>query len=146
VSIGEYDEVIQEYGSEDLNLYARFLWAGMAPVGFSGTLVRAISHDDDLRMRFFNIKHKKTSDRINLCYLKALEGFLQKGLFPSFGARRQIYKLVATWVQNEVALGPENCELRLNFSSRQVDSGVEHYLSYTLKLGEEVQKSEIVIS
>lgn len=56
--IGGYDEVLEGWGGEDMDLYHRLRLVGDLEYGFPAHFVRAISHDDQERFEFDTIKDK----------------------------------------------------------------------------------------
>jgi hypothetical protein len=66
--IGGYDEVMQGWGKDDEDLYARLVMAGVRYVGFPGELVQAIKHSDDERVAHYDVKDRWLSESINHVY------------------------------------------------------------------------------
>ena len=66
--IGGYDEVFQNWGGEDLDLYDRLLRRGLRRQTISHDLVQAIVHDDLLRVQHFAVKSSNVSHVVNTLY------------------------------------------------------------------------------
>ncbi len=135
--IDGYDEVIQGWGAEDLDLNARLGLLGLAEAGFPGQLVRSLSHNDELRVKFYDIKRKEISATINKRYLDVKYDLMKLlGQFPSLEMRRHIYLSVGDWVAKAVANAGKRCEIRFNFRELGIPpSGtVQSSLTYSLRM------------
>ena len=92
LDIGGYDEVIQGWGKEDEDFYARLVMAGVRYVGFPGDMVEAVKHSDPERVAHYDVKDHWLSASINHVYCRAkvdLMLLLQAPL--SLDIRRQLY-------------------------------------------------------
>jgi len=69
-AIGGYDEAFFGWGGEDDDLLARLAMRGCAAVGFPGSLLDEIPHDDDARVRFHAVKDRRVQHRINMLYIQ----------------------------------------------------------------------------
>src|SRR5204863_1460168 len=69
--LGGFDEILQNWGGEDEDLYSRFLWRGLQQKEFPQELVQAIEHDDALRTQHFSVKIAFLSQSVNLLYRTA---------------------------------------------------------------------------
>lgn len=69
-AIGGYDEAFLGWGGEDDDLLARLTMRGCAAAGFPGSLLGEISHDDDARVRFHEVKDRRIQHRINMLYIQ----------------------------------------------------------------------------
>lgn len=70
-AVGGYDEAFQGWGGEDDDLRARLVALGRMPAGFPSSLVDEIPHDDEVRVRFYEIKNRALQHRINMLYFQA---------------------------------------------------------------------------
>lgn len=68
--IGGYDDIIQGWGGEDDDLYARLQMAGSRPAGFPGRLMAGIDHGEIDRVKHYAIKDRLLSQRINALYIR----------------------------------------------------------------------------
>jgi hypothetical protein len=64
VRAGGYDIVIQGYGGEDADLYARFRLLGFTEMPFPTELLRPLIHGDKLRVQHFCVKDPRVSEAI----------------------------------------------------------------------------------
>jgi hypothetical protein len=111
-----YDEVMQGWGAEDKDLRNRLVWLGLAPDGISENLVRAISHDDSLRTKFYDLKDRNVSGVLGELYLNVKSDLTRLlGQLPSLSVRQQIHNLVSNWVTSAYAAPGKTCELKLVF-------------------------------
>jgi hypothetical protein len=95
LDIGGYDEVIQGWGEEDEDLYARLVMAGVHEGGFPGELVEAMKHSDTERVAHYDLKNHWLSASINHVYCRAkidLMLLLQEQL--SLDVRKRLYAQV----------------------------------------------------
>lgn len=68
--IDGYDNIIQGWGGEDDDLYARLQMAGVRPAGFPGHLITGIDHGETDRVKHYAIKDRLLSQRINALYIR----------------------------------------------------------------------------
>lgn len=93
--IGGYDEVIQGWGKDDEDLYARLVMAGVNYVGFPGELVHAMKHSDDERVAHYDVKDRFLSESINHVYCRAKIDLMQLLRMPlELDVRKRLYKQV----------------------------------------------------
>ncbi|HEX4197177.1 MAG TPA: glycosyltransferase [Caulobacteraceae bacterium] len=92
---GGYDEAMEDYGSEDVDVLARLMIAGLAEVGFPSEGLVAIAHDHALRTRFHRVANLDLSASINGFYLTAKNDLLRQGVVLDLEARRKLYADVA---------------------------------------------------
>ncbi len=71
LGVGGYDEVYQNWGGEDRDLYDRFCFHGLKQAGYPDHLVNAIHHDDELRVAHFAVTSPRLSQTVNLLYRAA---------------------------------------------------------------------------
>ena len=69
--IGGYDEVIEGWGKEDEDLYARLVMAGVRCLSFPGELVHAVTHSDTERVAHYDLKNHWLNASINHVYCRA---------------------------------------------------------------------------
>lgn len=65
---GGYDEACSGWGGEDLDLYDRLEFHGLARAGFPASLVSALPHSDAERTRHHAERSKEFSNSVNLLY------------------------------------------------------------------------------
>ncbi len=97
--IGGYDEVMQGWGKDDEDLYARLVMAGVRYVGFPGELVQAIKHSDDERVAHYDVKDRSLSESINHVYCRVKIDLMQLLHTPlELDLRKRLYVQVHTQV------------------------------------------------
>jgi glycosyltransferase involved in cell wall biosynthesis len=97
--VGGYDEVIQGWGKDDEDLYARFVMAGLNYVGFPGELAHPIKHSDAERVAHYDVKDHWLSESINHVYCRAKIDLMQLLHVPlDLDVRRRLYNQVHTSV------------------------------------------------
>lgn len=103
---GGYDEVFSCWGVEDDDLYARLGSMRLKQVSFPATLLRAIAHDDESRVRYYEIKDRELSHRVNVCYM-ALKQDLQalSGIAPAIELRRALHAEVSRVLVQSLPVG-----------------------------------------
>jgi hypothetical protein len=93
--IGGYDEVIQGWGKDDEDLYARLVMAGVRYIGFPGELVQAMKHSDAERVAHYDVKDRWLSESINHVYCRAKIDLMQLLHVPlDLDVRRRLYAQV----------------------------------------------------
>lgn len=93
--VGGYDEVIQGWGKDDEDLYARLVMAGVRYVGFPGELVQAMAHSDAERVAHYDLKDRWLSESINHVYCRAKIDLMQILHVPlDLDVRRRLYAQV----------------------------------------------------
>jgi predicted SAM-dependent methyltransferase len=68
--IGGYDEVLAGWGSEDNDIYHRLESHGCRQAPFPGSLISSLTHGDEERTRFHEIRNMWINQRINAIYLQ----------------------------------------------------------------------------
>lgn len=68
--IGGYDEIIEGWGGEDDDFYARLQMSGSIPAGFPGHFMNGIDHDEADRVKHYAVKDRLVSQRINALYIR----------------------------------------------------------------------------
>ncbi|TFH68996.1 glycosyltransferase [Gammaproteobacteria bacterium LSUCC0057] len=66
-----YDESFRGWGGEDDDLYLRLRLLGAREVSYPSELIAVISHDESLRMSFYQQKTKRAHQHINRLYRQA---------------------------------------------------------------------------
>ena len=106
--VGRYDEILQSYGSEDDDLYARLRLCGLAEHAIPAALVSQLTHDDRLRVQFFGIKNRHLSNTINDTYVQAkLHRMKVTGQPLGHAARQDLYDRVGRAVMEAFSVRPE---------------------------------------
>lgn len=67
-SIGGYDEIITDWGGEDVDLHRRLALAGLRSADFSRDLLQPIEHGDEERTQFYEESNRDLSNAWNLLY------------------------------------------------------------------------------
>lgn len=67
--VGGYDEIMEGWGGEDDDLYARLQFAGCRTGGFPGRLLHGIAHGETERVKHYDIKDRELNHRINALYM-----------------------------------------------------------------------------
>jgi GT2 family glycosyltransferase len=70
-AVGGYDEAFVGWGGEDDDLMTRLAMLGRISSGYSAELIEEISHDDEARVRFHEVKNRAVQHRINMLYMQA---------------------------------------------------------------------------
>jgi glycosyltransferase involved in cell wall biosynthesis len=134
-----YDEVFQGWGVEDADLYGRLKWLGLSETGFPAHLLRPLSHDDGVRVRFHAEKRKNVNWTINRQYLR-LKFDLMKLVhrLPSLEVRQTLYGQITNWVRTALANPGRRCDFRVSFCRQgtPLKGAIECFLLYTLTLDE----------
>lgn len=71
LDMGGYDEVIQGWGKDDEDFYARLIMAGVRHAAFPGELVQAAPHSDSERVAHYDLKDHWLNASINHVYCRA---------------------------------------------------------------------------
>ena len=97
VRVGGYDEVIQGWGNEDQDLYARLLLAGVDYDTFPNDTLRANNHADNQRVAHYEVKDRWVSESINHVYCQAKIDLMLLQRKPlGLAMRKRIYAEVHT--------------------------------------------------
>jgi hypothetical protein len=104
--VGGYDEVLQNWGAEDVELYDRLVRRGLSRKNITPALVQAVLHEDQLRVQHYAIKSPEVSCAIGTLYRIAkgdLTRLLERDL--AIEERRNLYeeaaKTVQLWLQTQ---------------------------------------------
>jgi hypothetical protein len=90
-AIGGYDEAMEDYGSEDVDILGRLMIAGVKEAGFPSGKLTVIPHDQALRTRFHAQTDIELSASINGFYRVAKGDLIRQGLVLDLAARRALY-------------------------------------------------------
>lgn len=93
--VGGYDEVIQGWGKEDDDFYARLLLAGVRYGTFPGDMLHGIRHADSERVAHYAMKDRWLNESINYVYCRAkIDLMLLSHTQLSLDARKELYAQV----------------------------------------------------
>jgi glycosyltransferase involved in cell wall biosynthesis len=99
LDIGGYDEVIQGWGRDDEDFYARLIMAGVRSAGFPGELIEALEHSDTERVEHYDIKDRWLNSSINHVYCRVkIELMLIHQSPLNLDVRKRLYDLVRSSV------------------------------------------------
>jgi len=90
-AIGGFDEAMQGYGSEDVDLLARLMMAGVREASFPSRGFGVIPHDQAVRTRFHEIADIALSGSINGFYRTAKNDLARQGVLLDLAGRRKLY-------------------------------------------------------
>lgn len=113
-SAGGYDEAFRGWGGEDDDLYLRLEDAGCSPSSFPAALLEPISHEDGERLVQYEIKDKRTHNRVSQVYVAAkrhLAKLLSRPL--SLEERTRLFAESRKGVES-VPIGDGNVVLEIN--------------------------------
>ena len=93
--VGGYDEVIQGWGKEDDDFYARLLLAGVHYGTFPGDMLHGIRHPEVERVAHYAVKDRWLSESINYVYCRAkIDLMLLRHTPLPLDARKELYAQV----------------------------------------------------
>jgi glycosyltransferase involved in cell wall biosynthesis len=93
--VGGYDEVIQGWGKEDEDLYARLSLAGLRDASFPGSVLQTLSHADGERVAHYDMKDRWLNESINHVYCRAkIDLILLQQKELELNVRRRLYDKV----------------------------------------------------
>jgi len=102
--VGGYDEVIQGWGKEDDDFYARLLLAGVRYGTFPGDTLHGIRHADNERVAHYALKDRWLNESINYVYCRAkIDLMLLRHSPLGLDARKQLYTQVHAAVMSATA-------------------------------------------
>ncbi len=90
-AVGGYDEAIEGWGGEDVDIYERLIIRGAQAAALPGGLLGTIAHGDDARLRFHAIGDKKLITTINGLYRIVKNDLARLGEWLELAARRRLY-------------------------------------------------------
>jgi glycosyltransferase involved in cell wall biosynthesis len=112
--VGGYDEVIDSWGCEDVDLYRQLGIAGVRPRTFPASLLRCIEHGDGERLRFQPVAALERSWRIGHLYtLIKNDTTVVAGQKPGEAQRRKLRKAVTDAVERAATQGSARLEITL---------------------------------
>jgi hypothetical protein len=123
--IGGYDEVLAGWGSEDNDIYHRLENQGCRHAPFPGSLISSLTHGNEERTRFHEIRDMWINQRINAIYLQVKYDLARQLGTAALGknALQAIYSEVRRTVLQDAGHGtatsrvevtlPDNAETRL---------------------------------
>jgi hypothetical protein len=132
--VGGYDEVLQGWGKEDDDYYARLVLAGVRYATFPGELLRGMKHDDSQRVAHYDVKDRWLSESINHVYCRAKIdlSLLRRGPLP-LDLRRRLYEQVRAAVLDGHRTGkPVQITLPFMKQETRLCGPIEARLVYTL--------------
>ena len=149
-AVGGYDEAFSGWGGEDDDIVARLTRQGCTQAGFDGELVSEIPHQEEDRVRFHQVKDRRTQRWINMLYTAAKLDLMRFVSGPlALSMRQTIYAEVERSVLQSLAKGsgPAKMEIKLPDKMTRmpaIDGRTEqcllgHKMVYTLQvaLGQE---------
>lgn len=90
--VGGYDEVIQGWGKEDEDFYARLSLAGLRDSSFPGEVLTTLGHPDEERVAHYDVKDRWLNESINHVYCRAkIDLMLLQRQQLDVDTRRQLY-------------------------------------------------------
>ena len=133
--IGGFDEVIENFGGEDTELYSRLGLFGLRQLGFPADLLVPIEHDDSLRAQHCSVKAIRVSQTVNMLYRLAkldLMRLLQKDL--PLDERQSLYRMAQQAVQLMLESGQERqWRIPYNRVTSSLGREINCTLVYTVK-------------
>ncbi len=115
-AVGGYDEVMEGWGAEDLDMYLRLHHIGQRQTALPARLLTAIPHGDALRTQNAAIRDRVLGWNVNRLYIEGkMSLWRMLGVPPTFEERRSLYALIrravmensdAKEVRVELSLGP----------------------------------------
>lgn len=113
--IGGYDEAFIGWGGEDDDLFMRLNMAGCRQSAFDGGLITEITHGDDRRLQYYQVKNKSLQYRINILYLNVKADLLRQHTEEmSADLRQTIYKEIAASVLKADRANLSHAEVTVN--------------------------------
>jgi glycosyltransferase involved in cell wall biosynthesis len=130
---GGYDEVIQGWGCEDTDLYARMRLLGIKRREFPAHMLRQLLHGDDLRVQFYDVKDMHVSETINQLYMRVKIDLIRRfGEQPSLQQRRAVYERAGTVARLALETG-RDVPMRIEFRRRNMPSEGTRALTYVMR-------------
>jgi glycosyltransferase involved in cell wall biosynthesis len=134
-AIGGYDEAIQDWGSEDVDLYRRLAWLGIPGRSFPGRLLAPIEHGDELRVEHAVLKDKNLGWLVNMFYMEAKSVMMRMhGGELDLATRKGVYAEARKAVLESAATGRDGqLELSTGWQTLSGPAQVEHKLVFNLR-------------
>jgi glycosyltransferase involved in cell wall biosynthesis len=132
--IGGYDEVIQGWGKEDEDFYARLVISGLRYATFPGELLSAMRHSETDRVAHYDVKDRWVSESINHVYCRAKIDriVLQHGPM-GLNARKRLYTQIrAAVIEAHDADKPVAIALPIRTEETRMCGTIRTKLVYTL--------------
>ena len=132
--IGGYDEAFAGWGGEDDDLLARLAMLGRVSKGFPAFLVDEISHADDARVRFHEVKDRAVQRRINALYFQIkLDAMRLMGDTLSLETRQALFGEVRRAISLAAEAGSLTAAVEVTLSPRTIsppplDDAIEQWL------------------
>jgi glycosyltransferase involved in cell wall biosynthesis len=119
VALEGYDEVLQDWGPEDRDLYIRLVARGCAHETLPGDWIQVIKHDDAARVNFYGIKDRWLSQRINASYSQIKHDLARQFGTPnlSLDMRRAIHAQVCATLQHGAQSGNGSARIQITLPS-----------------------------
>jgi hypothetical protein len=90
-TLGGFDEAMEDYGSEDVDLLARLMMAGVQEAHFPSRGFGVIQHDQATRTRFHQSHDMALTGSINGFYRTAKNDLARQGVVLDLAGRRKLY-------------------------------------------------------
>jgi hypothetical protein len=90
-ALGGFDEAMEGYGSEDVDLLSRLMMAGVREAHFSSRGFGIIPHDEATRTRFHEMSDMALNGSINGFYRTAKNDLTRQGVVLDLAGRRKLY-------------------------------------------------------
>jgi glycosyltransferase involved in cell wall biosynthesis len=135
VRVGGYDEVIQGWGKEDDDFYARLFLVGVRYSGFPAELIHGIKHDDGKRVAHYDLKDRWVSESINHVYCRAKIDLMLLGHHRplDLDMRRKLYaKVQAAVIEARETARPTTIRVPFLIQETRACGPIEAKLVYTL--------------
>ena len=115
VALEGYDEVLQDWGPEDRDLYLRLVLRGCAHEMLPGDWIRVIKHEDAERVHYYKIKDRWLSQRINASYSQIKHDLARQFGNPNvpLDVRRAVYAQVRQTLQRGAEAGDGSARIQI---------------------------------
>ena len=97
--VGGYDEIFRGWGGEDDDLYTRLSLSGVPETRYPADFIEPIRHDDESRLKFYDVKDRDMHHCINQFYSEAklqIMSIQGKVAQPPLKTRRELMEYVTT--------------------------------------------------
>lgn len=120
-AVGGYDEAFSGWGGEDDDLLARLSMHGLVSAGFPASLIGEIPHDDDTRVRFYDIKNKAVQHRVNMLYMQVKLDLIRLTGGPvSLEIRRKLANEVQRVILQAIDSGQQQASIEVSLPTRLI--------------------------
>jgi len=115
IALEGYDEVLQDWGPEDRDLYIRLAARGCRHETLPGDWIGVIKHDDAARVSFYGIKDRWLSQRINASYSQIKHDLARQFRTPNLplDVRRAVYGQVRETLQRGAQAGNGSARIQI---------------------------------